>query len=131
MKRSTRSSPGILGSSSLLVSFALLMLAVLAMLCLSTALAQQRMAEASYQAVSDYYAADLEAEAIFARLRQGEQVPAVTEADGLYTYTVPISRDQTLYVTLERSHSGWRVLRWQAAAHPEQLQQTLPVWNGE
>lgn len=130
MNKPNRPSPGILGSSSLLVSFAVLMLAVLAMLSLSTALAQQRMAQSSYQAVTDYYAADLEAETVFTRLRSGEIPSGVTQTDSQYHYSVPISENQTLYVTLQRTDSTWQVLRWQAVAHPDTVQETLSLWDG-
>ena len=106
------------------------MLSVLAMLSLSTVLAQQRMAHTSHQAVTDYYAADLEAQIIFARLRQGEVVPEVSLTGDQYSYHVPISSHQTLYVELTHSDNGWTVLRWQAVPQPEEVSQTLPVWQG-
>lgn len=66
--------PPALGGSSLLVAFAVLALTVFALLSLSTVQADVRLADASAQAVSDYYAADCEAQEILARLRSGETV---------------------------------------------------------
>lgn len=130
MKKRERLSPPALGGSSLMVIFAVLCLTVLALLSVSTVQAESRLAEASHRGVSEYYAADLEAETIFARLRSGERVPGVTEAGGIYRYRCSISEHQTLYVELQKNEASWTVLRWQAVAHPEEASETLPVWNG-
>ena len=81
-----RISPPAIGGSSLLVSFALLALTVFALLSLSTVQAEKRMADAAAQSVTDYYAADLEAERIFARLRSGETVAGVAVDGNVYRY---------------------------------------------
>lgn len=69
--------PPALGGSSLLVAFAVLALTVFALLSLSTVQADVRLADASAQAVEDYYAADCQAQEILARLRNGETVEGV------------------------------------------------------
>ncbi|MDE6259259.1 MAG: hypothetical protein K2M42_00085 [Oscillospiraceae bacterium] len=69
--------PPALGGSSLLVAFAVLALTVFALLSLSTVRADVRLADASAQAVADYYAADCAAQEILARLRNGEAVEGV------------------------------------------------------
>ena len=69
--------PPALGGSSLLVAFAVLALTVFALLSLSTVRADVRLADASAQAVTDYYAADCQAQEILARLRSGETVEGV------------------------------------------------------
>ena len=130
MKKETVKLPA-LGGSSLLVVFAVLCLTVLALLSFSTAQAENRMARASAEAVSAWYAADLEAERIFARLRAGEPVPQAEQDGDIFRYSVPVSLYQTLYVDLFRRQDSWQVLRWQAVAHPEAPSETLPVWNGE
>lgn len=66
--------PPALGGSSLLVAFAVLALTVFALLSLSTVQADVRLADASAQAVTDYYAADVTAQEVLARLRNGETV---------------------------------------------------------
>lgn len=129
MKKNTISVPAI-GGSSLLVIFCVLCLTVLALLSVSTVQAENRMARASADAVAAYYEADLQAEIIFARLRAGETVPGVREQSGIYSYACPISEHQTLYVELQKQQNSWQVLRWQAAAHPEDLSETLPIWDG-
>ena len=74
MEDKKRFSPPVVGGSSLLVIFAVLCLTVFALLSLSTVRADVRLSEASAQAVSGYYQADCQAEAILARLRSGDQV---------------------------------------------------------
>ena len=130
MDERRRFSPPVVGGSSLLVIFAVLCLTVFAMLSLSTAQAERRLSDASAAAVLAYYAADLEAEEIFARLRAGEQVDAVTHTGSTYSYGCPISEYQTLKVELEKTDGAWTVLRWQVEANPPQAEQALPVWNG-
>lgn len=103
--RKTRFAPPALGGSSLLVAFAVLCLTVFALLSLSTVRADGRLADASAKAVQDYYAADVQAQEILARLRNGEVPAGVTEhgydswhTGSRYTYTVPISDTQELQV---------------------------------
>ena len=70
-----------IGGSALLVSFAVLCLTVLALLSLSTVLAERRLSDAAAEAAVAYYEADLQAETVFAKLRAGETVPEVTVTD--------------------------------------------------
>lgn len=131
MKKKTEFSLPALGAGSLLCSFGVLCLAVFALLCLTTVRTEQRMAEASVRAVASYYAADLQAEEVFARLRAGQLPEEVTRQDDLYTYQCPISENQHLQVVLKRQESGWQVLCWQAVAwETGEKTDTLPVWQG-
>ena len=121
----------VVGGSSLLVIFAVLCLTVFALLGLSTVQAGGRLSEASAQAVSDYYGADCQAEEIFARLRAGERPEGVTEADGVYAYTCPVSETQQLCVELLRTGENWTVLRWQTESVAEwEADEFLDVWDG-
>lgn len=131
MKRKEGLSLPAVGGSSLLAVFAVLCLTVFALLSLSTVQAQKRLSDAALASTQRYYAADLEAEEIFARLRNGEAVPGVTGSEGGYAYACPISESQTLFVELKKTGEGWTVLRWQAVAHPETIKEELPVWNGQ
>ena len=130
-------SPPMVGGSSLLVIFAVLCLTIFTLLTLSTVQADIRLSEASIQAVTDYYQADLQAEQIFAQLRAG-QLPSGVEqitykgaslssgdfptSEGLplsgtmYSYSCPISDTQILTVQLHQDHDIWTVLRWQAVS---------------
>ena len=69
------------GGISLLTVFAVLCLTVFALLSLSTIRADGRLAQASAQAVEDYYAADRQAQAVLAKLRGGVTPAGISEVD--------------------------------------------------
>ena len=118
------------GGSSLLVIFAVLCLTVFALLSLSTVLADQRLGDASLEAIVRYYEADTQAEEIFARLRNGEIPAGVEREENRYRYQCPISERQILVVELERDEDQWKVLTWKAEEQIRMEESTLPVWNG-
>lgn len=130
MKKEHRMSAPLTGGSSLLVIFAVLCLTVFALLSLSTVQAQKRMADASVQAVSAYYDADLEAQEIFARLRSGETVSGVQVAGSVYRYSCPVTENQLLKVELKREETAWTVCLWQVVAQSQPISDTLAVWDG-
>lgn len=130
MKRTDRISPPAVGGTSLLVIFAVLCLTVFSMLSLSTALAEKRMAEASLESVTAYYEADLQAQRIFARLRNGEQVPGVEIDGNAFAFTCGISKNQRLVIQLQKNGEEWTVQRWQAVAGEDIQEDALPVWDG-
>ena len=130
MKTRERAASPAVGGSSLLVIFGVVCLTVLALLSLSTVLAEQRMAEGAHRAVEAYYEADLEAERIFTRLRNGERVPGVAEENGICRYSCPVSAHQQLAVELQKEDDTWTVLRWQVVVSSETAEETLAVWNG-
>ena len=131
MHKKQRLSVPVVGGSSLLVIFAVLCMTVFALLSLSTVLADGRLNQASVEAVSAYYTADTRAEEIFARVRQGELPEEVTEKNGIYTYSCPISENQALQVELQKTAAGWKVLRWHAVVTAEWEEDTLNLWDGE
>ena len=122
------SSAPTLGGPSLMVTFTVLMLTILSLLTLVQAQNDQRLAERSAENVRAYYAAELKAQEALAKLRSGEPVPGVTDSDGFLRLTFPVSRFQTLYVTVDAETRD--VIRWQTAAHPDAPNETLPVWPG-
>ena len=129
MKKENKGTQPALGGCSLLVIFAVLCLTVFALLSLHTVLAQQRLSQASAQRVRDWYAADLQAQEVFARLRSGE-IPADVEQIGEeYRYSVPVSQNQTLEVTVKETKGSWEVCSWQTVAHPVDGDTALPVWQ--
>lgn len=138
MARRVHFSPPAVGGVSLLVVFAVLCLTVFALLSLTTVRADVRLADASAQAVSDYYAADCQAQEILARLRAGETPDGVTWSSPMeggeteYSYTVPISNTQELQVEVLVWPDGrWSVQRWQAAAAGGwEIDEGLEVWDG-
>lgn len=131
--------PPALGGSSLLVAFAVLALTVFALLSLSTVQADVRLADASAQAVTDYYAADCQAQEILARLRNGEMPVRVSShsydswhTGTRYTYAVPISDTQELQVEVILYGTDYEILRWQAVPIGEwEPDDHLNVWIGE
>lgn len=130
-KREKFSVPAV-GGSSLLVIFAVLCLAVFALLSLSTAQAEKRLSDASLAAVSAYYEADRQAEEIFACLRSGEHPGEVTCTNNIYRYDCPISDAQVLSVELRLEDGSWTILRWQAVSAAEMgADDILAVWDGE
>ena len=131
MKKNHRISIPAVGGSSLLVIFAVLCLTVFALLSLSTVMAEKRMADASAQAVQDYYAADLQAQAVFARLRAGETVSGVQKEDGFYRYSCPVTENQKLDAELTEGEDGWHICRWQVITRNQSVNDTLPVWDGK
>ena len=138
MARRVHFSPPAVGGVSLLVVFAVLCLTVFALLSLTTVRADVRLADASAQAVSDYYAADCQAQEILARLRTGETPDGVTWSSPMeggeteYSYTVSISNTQELQVEVLVWPDGrWSVQRWQAAAAGGwEIDEGLEVWDG-
>lgn len=130
-------SPPSVGAVSLLVSFAVLCLTVFGLLSLSTVRADERLEEASVRATADYYAADLEAQTVLARIRNGARPESVTfqsDSGGTYaSYACPISDTQELRVELELGEDGaYRILRWQAVNLDEwEFDDTLDLWDGE
>lgn len=130
MKSKQRISVPAVGGSSLLVIFAVLCLVVLALLSVSTVQAEKRMADTAAEAVTAYYAADLKAQEIFARLRSGEQLPDVREENGIYSFCCRISGSQVLEAEVEKTENKWCILRWQVVSGAEAADEILPVWDG-
>lgn len=127
-----------LGGSSLLAVFAILVLTVFALLSLSTVQADLRLGEAARAAVTDYYAADLKAQEILARLRNGERPEGVDirpegPQDLRCAYTVPVSGTQELQVEVlaEPPARRFHVLRWEVVqADDWEPDDSLHVWDG-
>ncbi|WP_425756487.1 hypothetical protein ACPW7J_03095 [Ihubacter sp. rT4E-8] len=124
-------SPPAVGGATLLVIFAVLCLTVFSLLSLTTVRADSRLSEASAQAVSDYYAADCEAQTILARLRSGEMPDCVKVKGNRYTYTCSISENQELSVVLRLDGDHFSILRWQEKpCRNAEIDDHLPVWEG-
>lgn len=116
MKNDRRQIPVAVGVASLMVIFSALCLTVFALLTVSNANAELRLAQVSADAVCDYYTADSRAEQIFAELRAGNIPDNVTVTGSHYTYTCPVSGKLSLYVELEYADEQWKVLQWRAIA---------------
>lgn len=131
MNKERRFSPPVTGGISLLVAFAVLCLTVFALLALTTVKAQSRLADASLEAVKDYYAADSEALRILALLRSGEMPDGVAVSDDIYAYSCPVSESQRLEVEVQISGEGYTILRWQAVPDDQDTGDgSLELWDG-
>ena len=131
MKKRAHFSLPAVGASALLVSLSLVMLCIFSLLSLTSAQAENRLARTSVQASTAYYAADRQAEEIFARLRAGELPAQVTRDGSIYTFTCAISDHQVLAVTLSCENGEWTVLSWQAVAEtPPETTTTPTLWDG-
>lgn len=124
-----RSAPPAIGSTSMLVSLGVLLLALLALLSLGQARADGRLSEESAKTVEEYYNADMEAEKILGLLRNGVKVDGTTLEDGVWSYRCPMSRYQTLFVEVE--DGTWEILRWETVTHPQTPNENLNVWTGQ
>ena len=131
MRGHERFSAPVVGGSSLLVIFAVLCLTVFALLGLSTVQADQRLSQASADAVFNYYQGDLRAEQILAQLRRGNVPRDVCVEGSIYSYTCPISQTKQLEVVVEQVDGTWSVLRWQVVSLVEwETDENLEVWDG-
>ena len=128
---SKREAPPAVGGSSLLVIFAVLCLTVFALLSLSTVQADRRLAEASAEAVKNYYEAYTKAEIMLASLRQGE-VPSEVKRDGeVYSYRYEVSAVQALEVEVKITGEAYEIVRWQLVSTTEwEEDDSLDVWSG-
>ncbi|MCI9242001.1 MAG: hypothetical protein HFF43_01310 [Lawsonibacter sp.] len=136
--------PPALGGSSLLVVFAVLALTVFALLSLSTVRADVRLGDATEKMVSSYYAADVKAQEILAKLRTGAPLPEDVEfeatisdypdhSETIFSYSIPISDTQELQVeVLVEPDGSYQVRRWQAAAVGDwTFDDSLDLWDGD
>lgn len=122
----------VVGGSSLLVIFAVLCLTVFAMLSLTQAQADRRLAQNSWSAVTGYYRADCQAQEMLSRLRAGERPQGVTEeGENVFSYACPISDAQTLEVRVRLTGENYEILCWQAEFTADwQADEDLDLWDG-
>lgn len=104
--------PAPVGGSSLLVIFSVLCFSVFSMLVLATVKADERLADASFHAVTAYYEADCEAERILGELRAGVVEDGVTQSNDIYVYQCPVNDTQSLCVAVEVSGGTYEVREW-------------------
>lgn len=131
MDKEKRFSPPAVGGVSLLTVFAVLCLTVFALLSLTTVQASRRLADAAARSVTEYYAAECQAQEILARLRGGEVPEGVAQTGELYSYACPISSARELAVEVLVRGSEYTVLRWQArSAGGWEADERLDVWDG-
>ena len=124
-------SPPPVGGTTLLAVFAVLCLTVFAVLGLSAVRADDRLSQKSADAVTAYYRADTEAEAVLARLRAGELPEGVTAENDIYCYQVPVSDTRELQVEVRVRERDYTILRWQTVSVADvEYDGSLAVWDG-
>ena len=124
-------SPPPVGGTTLLAVFTVLCLTVFAVLGLSAVRADDRLSQKSADAVTAYYRADTEAEAVLARLRAGELPEGVTAENDIYCYQVPVSDTRELQVKVRVRERDYKILRWQTVSVADvEYDGSLAVWDG-
>ena len=119
------------GGSALMIIFAVLCLAVFAVLTLSGALAGARLSDASNENVAAYYAADSRAEEILAAIRSGDLPDGVEKNGEEYSWVCPISDTRSLIVRVSVNGSEYEILQWQADYTGEwSADGSLGLWEG-
>lgn len=132
MNRKRRISIPAFGGSSLLVIFAVLCITLFALLGLSTVQAGKRLSTTAAEAVRAYYSADLEAETVLARLRQGQLPEGVSRSGDIYSWSCPVSPQQRLDVQIRLEGDEYEILRWQLVSTTDwQADDDLKVWQGD
>lgn len=131
MKQGKQGSISAFGGSSLLAAFGILCLVVLAMLSITSVQADRSQSQALAESTADYYAADRQAQTVFARLRLGETLEGVSREGDTYRFRCSMGDTQVLEVVVQKAGERWQVLRWQAVSTMAYTEnETLPVWDG-
>lgn len=118
------------GVVSLITIFVVFLLASLAVLSLSTASANTRMAEKALEQQTDYYAADAKAQETLAQIdgvlqRTGADVQALEDlgkgitydpADGIIRFETEINDTTVLQSALQAEGNRYTILVWQAVS---------------
>lgn len=130
-----KSAPINIGSSSIMMLFAVLCLTVFAVLSLVSARSQASLARKSADAVTAYYAADTRATEIYETLRAGTVPVGVTVhelPDGTYySYDVPIDENQALSVLICQAGESFEILSWKVYTAGEwNVDEEINVWDG-
>lgn len=129
------------GAVSLVMIFAVLCSTVFAVLTLSTAVGESKLAQATAQHTVDYYTADAQATEIAAALVQDGRpaqigTVAITYAqteDGTQaSFAVPAGENQSLSVVLLLQNQSYDILKWELSYSGDwQADQSIAVWDGE
>lgn len=131
------------GLLTIVVLFTVLCLTIFAVLCLSTALSEEKLASAYARSVEDYYAADLQALEIAQQFVGLEEEEALALADALsletarleegleISFTQPVGGVQELYVALLLTDGGLQRSCWQLVEAAEwEPDMGENIWDG-
>lgn len=124
---------GLSGAVSLVTIFCVLCLTVFAVLTLSAADRERRMAETAAERAAAYYEADRQATQWVAE--RTAAIPASNLPDGaVWASSFPFGESQTLEVEIryELDAGAYRILRWQTVYSGDwETDDNLEVWGGE
>lgn len=124
------------GALTLLITTVLLCMAVLAVLSLSTARADEALADKNLQTLQLNAEAERVGQEWLAQLdaacRTSADLPeqAVRQEDGTVTAQLALSGTNTLRLVLRVEDGSYTILRWQVLSEWDPTQ-TLTVWDGE
>lgn len=122
---------GFVGGSSILTIFAVLCLMVFTLLSMSTAKANDTLAEKSMAATTNFYKADVEAEEVLAQLRSGKCPEGVTKEGNYYSYVCEIDSNQQLQIKVLIENDDYEILEWKKVYVGEwKSDDSLNVWDG-
>lgn len=131
-----------LGATSLILMFAVLCLAIFALLSLSVANRDRGYTEKLASSVTGYYQADSRAvelsDALSRAVLEGGSAPEIegitilTDDAGQYSFLIPIDDRRALAVGLEIKNGETRVLSW-SVTEPDNWSpdEGLKVWRGD
>ena len=122
------------GALTLLFTVVLLCLAVLAVLSLATARADEALAKKSLDRLAQEAAAERAGKECLADLDAADPgtLPAATVStgDGGVQAELTLESGDTLRLAAEPAGEGWRITRWQLTA-PWEPDTSLDVWTGQ
>lgn len=121
------------GAVSLLTIFAVLCLLTFSLLSLSTANANKKLADKSADAINSYYKADVEAQQILSKLREGV-IPKQVEkkTDTIYCYECEISETKSLFVEVMVDSKSYDIQKWKVVSKIDwEADDSIKVWDGQ
>ena len=139
MKRNNSNEYGInIGSSTLIMIFALLCLVVFSLLAYKTALNEKNLALKISNETKAYYEADYKATKIENNITNGKSIASFVDYEknrngsNYIGYSVKIDENKKLSVELRRSGSNLKVVKWtEVNEASEDYNNKLDVWGGE
>ena len=143
MKRNNSNEYGInIGSSTLIMIFALLCLVVFSLLAYKTALNEKNLALKISNETKAYYEADYKATKIKNKIENnitnGKSIASLVDYEknrngsNYIGYSVKIDENKKLFVELRRSGSNLKVVKWtEVNEASEDYSNKLDVWGGE
>jgi hypothetical protein len=122
-----------LGPLALVLTVISICLTTLAILALSTARADLRLAERYAQTVTQSYALEVAGQTylqeISEELQAGASLPSDTEEDGILRHTIQ-QGDASLHIALRLQENGYQIIQWQMERTWEQDSTLGDLWDG-